>query len=68
MMTVTITKTGDDDETMCDSHTYENKNELIDMLMAMTTTTIKMQQCTAVRRTEASQMAVNGCHKLQAPV
>ena len=28
MMTVTITKTGDDDETMCDSHTYENKNEL----------------------------------------
>ena len=25
---MTITTTGDDDETMCYSHTYENKNEL----------------------------------------
>ena len=40
----------------------------LDMMIAMTTTTIKMQQCTAVRRTEASQMTVNGCHKHQAPV
>ena len=66
MMTMTITKTGDGDETMCDSHTYKNKNELRhDDCDDNNDDKDATMYCNQTNRgiTEAGQ-----CHKHQAPV